>query len=119
VYVAPGERHLLLAPGGVLRLSAEPPLASQRPSATRLFQSVAETAGAQGLGVLLTGMGEDGAAGLLAMRQAGAQTLTEHESTAVVYGMPAAAVRMGGSLLTLPLPLIGPHLLAVVREAMA
>ncbi|MCI0755985.1 chemotaxis-specific protein-glutamate methyltransferase CheB [Roseomonas vastitatis] len=119
VYVAPGERHLLMAPGGVLRLSAEPPLASQRPSATRLFQSVAETAGAQGLGVLLTGMGEDGAAGLLAMRQAGALTLTEHESTAVVYGMPAAAVRMGGSLLTLPLPLIGPHLLAVVREAIA
>ncbi|KAA2212141.1 chemotaxis-specific protein-glutamate methyltransferase CheB [Teichococcus oryzae] len=116
VHVAPGDRHLLLAPGGILRISGEPPLGSQRPSATRLFESVAETAGPQGLGVLLTGMGEDGAAGLLAMRRAGAVTVTEHESTTVVYGMPAAAVRMGGSSMSLPLPLIGPRLLSLAQE---
>ncbi|HWX46468.1 MAG TPA: chemotaxis-specific protein-glutamate methyltransferase CheB [Roseomonas sp.] len=114
VYVAPGDRHLLLAPRGVLRVSGERPLASQRPSATLLFRSVAEALGPQGLGVLLTGMGEDGAVGLTELRQAGGLTITEHESTAVVYGMPAAAVRMGGSSLSLPLPLIGPRLLQLV-----
>ncbi|MDJ0388034.1 chemotaxis-specific protein-glutamate methyltransferase CheB [Roseomonas sp. E05] len=110
VYVAPGDRHLLLGSGGLLRISGERPLSSQRPAATLLFRSVAEVLGPQGLGVLLTGMGEDGAVGLTEMRRAGALTITEHESTAVVYGMPAAAVRMGGSSLSLPLPLIGPRL---------
>lgn len=110
VYVAPGDRHLLLAPSGALRVSGERPLSSQRPSATLMFRSMAEVLGAKGMGVLLTGMGEDGAVGLTELRQAGGVTITEHESTAVVYGMPAAAVRMGGSSLSLPLPLIGPRL---------
>jgi two-component system chemotaxis response regulator CheB len=113
VHVAPGDRHLLLAADGVLRLGAGPPVEGQRPAATVLFQSVADAVGAQGLGVLLTGMGEDGARGLLAMRRAGAMTITEHESTTVVYGMPAAAVRLGASGLALPLPLIAPRLLRV------
>jgi two-component system chemotaxis response regulator CheB len=116
VYVAPGDRHLLLSPQGVLRLSNEKPLASQRPSATLLFRSVAAAAGDLGLGVLLTGMGEDGAVGLTEMRRAGAYTITEHESTAVVYGMPAAAVRLGGSSLSLPLPAIGPRLAQLARR---
>jgi two-component system chemotaxis response regulator CheB len=116
VYVAPGDRHLLLSPQNTLRLSLEKPIASQRPSATLLFRSVAIAAGAQALGVLLTGMGEDGAIGLAEMRQAGGYTITEHESTAVVYGMPAAAVRLGGSSLSLPLPGIGPRLLQLSRK---
>jgi two-component system chemotaxis response regulator CheB len=116
VYVAPGDRHLLLSPQNTLRLSLEKPIASQRPSATLLFRSVAIAAGAQALGVLLTGMGEDGAIGLAEMRQAGGYTVTEHESTAVVYGMPAAAVRLGGSSLSLPLPAIGPRLLQLSRK---
>jgi len=115
-YVAPGDRHLLLAPNGLLRVSAEKPLGGQRPSATLLFRSVAEVAGARGLGVLLTGMGEDGAQGLAELREAGGLTITEHESTAVVYGMPAAAVRLGGSSLSLPLPLIGPRLAHLARS---
>ena len=78
-------------------------VSGQRPSGTVLFQSLAETCGPGAMGVLLTGMGEDGADGLLAMRRAGALTLTEDESTAVVYGMPQAAVRMGASSLSLPL----------------
>ena len=110
VYVAPGDRHLTLTPAGTLRLGLERPLASQRPSATLLFRSVAEVAGERAVGVLLTGMGEDGATGLTEMRRVGGYTLTEAESTAVVYGMPAAAVRLGGSSLSLPLPAIGPRL---------
>ena len=88
-----------------------PPVGSQRPSATMLFQSLARIAGPRGLGVLLTGMGEDGAQGLVEMRQAGGYTIAEDESTAVVYGMPAAAVRMGGVASSLPLDLIAPRLL--------
>ncbi len=115
VYVAPGDRHLLLSPAGTLRVSAEPPLANQRPSATLLFESMARTAGPRGLGVLLTGMGEDGAQGLVEMRRAGAFTVAEDESTAVVYGMPAAAVRLGGVSVSLPLDLIAARLLRLAQ----
>jgi two-component system, chemotaxis family, protein-glutamate methylesterase/glutaminase len=103
VHVAPGDQHLSVAADGTLRLSHEAPFNNQRPSGTILFQSMARVLGPRGLGVLLTGMGEDGAEGLLAMRRAGAVTITEDESTAVVYGMPATAVRLGASGLALPL----------------
>ncbi|MGO4570427.1 chemotaxis-specific protein-glutamate methyltransferase CheB [Microvirga sp. 2TAF3] len=115
VYVAPGDRHLLLSPTGALRLSAAPPLSSQRPSATLMFESMAKAAGPKGLGVILTGMGEDGAIGLAELRQAGGYTIAEDESTAVVYGMPAAAIRMGGARVSLPLDLIAPRLLRLAK----
>jgi Chemotaxis response regulator containing a CheY-like receiver domain and a methylesterase domain len=115
VYVAPGDRHLLLSPAGTLRLSAAPPVGGQRPSATLMFESIAESVGAKGLGVLLTGMGEDGAKGLTDLRRAGGYTVAEHESTAVVYGMPAAAVKMGGARVSLPLDLIAPRLLRLAK----
>jgi two-component system chemotaxis response regulator CheB len=115
VYVAPGDRHLLLSTAGTLRVSAEAPEGNQRPSATRLFQSMAQTVGRRGLGVILTGMGEDGARGLAEMRQAGGYAVAEDESTAVVYGMPAAAVRLGGVSVSLPLDLIAPRLLRLAR----
>ena len=111
VYVAPGDRHLLLSRAGPLQVSAGPPVGGQRPSANLLFRSVAEAAGTRGLGILLTGMGEDGARGLTELRRQGGFTITEHESSAVVYGMPAAAVRLGGSSASLPLHLIAPRLL--------
>ncbi|MET0529511.1 MAG: chemotaxis-specific protein-glutamate methyltransferase CheB [Microvirga sp.] len=115
VYVAPGDRHLLLSPAGTLRVSGEPPVGNQRPSATSLFQSMAKTVGRRGLGVILTGMGEDGARGLVELRQAGGYTMAEDESTAVVYGMPAAAQRMGGVRISLPLDLIAPRILRLAR----
>jgi two-component system, chemotaxis family, protein-glutamate methylesterase/glutaminase len=115
VYVAPGDRHLLLSPAGTLKVSAEPPMGNQRPSATMLFQSIARSAGRRGLGVILTGMGEDGAQGLVEMRQAGGYGLAEDESTAVVYGMPAAAARMGGVNVSLPLDLIAPRILRLTQ----
>jgi len=114
VYIAPGNRHLVLLPDRTLRLSGDPPEVGQRPAATVLFRSVARTAGPHGLGILLTGMGEDGALGLLELRREGGLTMTEHESTAVVYGMPAAAMRLGGSSMSLPLDLIAPQLLRIV-----
>lgn len=117
VYVAPGDRHLLMGAGGVMRLSSDPPIASQRPAANVLFRSLAETMGARAVGVLLTGMGEDGAKGLLAMKEAGAYTLIEDESTAVVFGMPGAAARLGAASLALPLDLIGPRLAQVAVGA--
>jgi two-component system chemotaxis response regulator CheB len=114
VHIAPGDQHLTVAADGTLRLSREAPVNSQRPSGTVLFQSMARILGARGMGVLLTGMGEDGAEGMLAMRRAGAVTITEDESTAVVYGMPATAVKLGASGLALPLDRIAE---AMIRAA--
>lgn len=116
VYVAPGDRHLGLAPSGALRISAEAPIGSQRPSATILFRSMATAAGPRGCGIVLTGMGEDGAEGLAELRRAGGYTVAEDESTTVVYGMPAAAVRLGAARASLPLDLIAPRLLRLVRK---
>ncbi len=116
VYVAPGDRHLELGSGGVLRVHDAAPVGGQRPAATILFASVARQAGAQGIGVLLTGMGEDGATGLLDMRRAGAATVAEHESSAVVYGMPAAAVRLSAASRVLPLEQVAPHLLRLAQR---
>jgi two-component system chemotaxis response regulator CheB len=117
VYVAPGDRHLVLSPGNTLALNAEPPLASQRPAATFLFQSLARVAGPKAVGVLLTGMGEDGARGLLEMKEAGAFTIAEDESTAVVYGMPAAAVRLKAVNVSLPYDVIGARLSQIFADA--
>ncbi|AWI89596.1 chemotaxis response regulator protein-glutamate methylesterase [Methylobacterium sp. DM1] len=116
VYVAPGDRHLELGASGTLRVSDAAPVGGQRPAATVLFRSVARQAGAQGIGVLLTGMGEDGAQGLLDMRKAGAATVAEHESSAVVYGMPAAAVRLNAAARVLPLDQVAPHLVRLAQR---
>ncbi|WP_096485807.1 chemotaxis-specific protein-glutamate methyltransferase CheB [Methylorubrum populi] len=116
VYVAPGDRHLELGPNGTLRVSDAAPVGGQRPAATVLFRSVARQAGAQGIGVLLTGMGEDGAQGLLDMRKAGAATVAEHESSAVVYGMPAAAVRLNAASRVLPVDQVAPHLVRLAQR---
>jgi two-component system chemotaxis response regulator CheB len=119
VYVAPGDRHLELAPGGRLRITDADPVGGQRPAATALFRSLARHAGARGVGVLLTGMGEDGAAGLLDMRRAGASTVAEDESTAVVFGMPAAAIRMGAAGHVLPLDRVASHLAQIATGGSA
>ena len=108
LHMAPAERHLRLE-AGRLRLDAGDPVSFQRPSGTVLFQSMARDLGEGALGVLLTGMGDDGAAGLLAIRRAHGYTIAEDESTAVVYGMPAVAVRVGAVLESLPLPAIAPR----------
>jgi two-component system chemotaxis response regulator CheB len=94
VYIAPGNGHLTYRAGQV-RLVADQNGRGHVPSGDALFGSLAESLGGRGLGVLLTGMGEDGARGLLAMRNAGAHTIAQDQYTSAVYGMPAAACALG------------------------
>ena len=106
VIMAPSGRHLTLA-GGRLRLSAEAPRHSCRPSIDVLFESLAVDRGAEVVACLMTGMGRDGAAGLLAIRRAGGFTIAQDESTSVIYGMPREAVLLGAAQAVLALDDIG------------
>ncbi len=105
-YVAPGGRHLRLVrdrQGLRCHLTDDPLVSGHRPSVDVLFQSVAESVGAYAVGVILTGMGRDGAEGLLEMRQAGATTFGQSEASCVVYGMPRAALEVGAVEVEMPL----------------
>jgi two-component system chemotaxis response regulator CheB len=102
VYVAPADRHLQIE-HGCMTIGDGEPVCGQAPSGTVLFESLATSYGSDALGILLTGMGQDGAEGLKSLREAGGYTLAEDESTAVVYGMPAVAARMGAVCESLPL----------------
>lgn len=99
-YIAPGGRHLLLArrPGGyALRLSEDAPVNRHRPSVDTLFRSMLQAAGSHALGVLLTGMGSDGAEAMLELRRAGARTIAQDEASSVVFGMPRQAIALGAA----------------------
>jgi two-component system chemotaxis response regulator CheB len=85
-----------------------------RPSVDVLFRSVAVAAGANALGVIMTGMGDDGAAGMLEMKKAGAQTVAQNEETCVVFGMPKEAIKRGGVDRTVPLQAIAPEIMRLV-----
>lgn len=114
VYLAPGgERHLQVVNHAApcCRLVDRDPVNGHRPSVDVLFESVAELAGRNAIGVILTGMGRDGAAGLLKMRHAGARTFGQNEKTCVVYGMPRVAHEMGAVETQLPLNSIGEEIL--------
>jgi len=114
VYIAPGGLHLELARSGanyVCRVSDQPPVSGHRPSVDVLFRSVAQAAGANAVGIILTGMGRDGASGLLDMRRAGASTIGQNEATCVVYGMPKAAHDCGATEIELPLGKIAQQIL--------
>lgn len=115
VYVAPPDQHLRYQ-AGQLQLAPGEPVSYQCPSGTVLFESLASSLPRQSMGVILTGMGNDGAAGLLQLHRAGGLTLAEAESTAVVYGMPAAAARLGALHAELPLEALAPYLLRQLRE---
>ena len=91
-YLAPGDMHLTLAFDRTLVLDQSAPLNGQRPSATRLFQSVARACSAGAIGIVLTGMGEDGVDGLAAMSRAGAHIIAQSEATCTIFGMPKAAI---------------------------
>ncbi|CCE94799.1 chemotaxis-specific methylesterase CheB [Sinorhizobium fredii HH103] len=114
VYLAPGgDRHLQIANASApcCRLVDREPVNGHRPSVDVLFDSVAELAGRNAIGVILTGMGRDGAAGLLKMRHAGARTFGQNEKTCVVYGMPRVAHELGAVEMQLPLGSIGEEIL--------
>ena len=112
--IAPGGKHMLLRRSGAqyyVQVMDGPLVKRHRPSVDVLFRSVANCAGANALGVIMTGMGDDGAAGLLEMRNAGAHTLAQDEATCVVYGMPKEAVKLGAVERTVALEAIGREIL--------
>jgi len=109
VLMAPPDSHLVLWQGK-LRLTQDPERNSCRPSIDVLFESVAQELGAEAAGCLLTGMGRDGAAGLLAMRRAGARTIAQDEASSVMFGMPREAILLGAAEQVLPLDQIAPRL---------
>ena len=120
--IAPGDFHMLLRNSGgryYVNVKEGPRVCYQRPSVDVLFSSVAATAGSGAVGVLLTGMGNDGAQGLLRMRQAGARTIAQNESTCVVYGMPREAVELGAAEQVLPLPAIAEAMLAAAARPLS
>jgi two-component system chemotaxis response regulator CheB len=107
--LAPGNYHMLLKRNGSryhVQVKSGPPVHHQRPSVDVLFNSAALSAGANVIGVILTGMGADGAEGLLAMKERGAYTIAQDEASCVVFGMPREAIKRGATQKVLPLPLI-------------
>lgn len=117
VYIAPGHSHMLVKRSGsnyVIELNQAPPVNHHRPSVEVLFRSAAQCAGANAIGVMLTGMGKDGAVGMLEMRQAGAYNFAQDEATCVVYGMPRAAVEVGAVHESVPIQDMARRVLAKV-----
>lgn len=118
-YVAPGDRHLLLAADNrsiYCRLHDGPPVNRHRPSVDVLFRSVAAVAGSNAIAVILTGMGADGATGLTELKECGAETIAQDEATSVVWGMPGAAVKRGAANHIVPLGKISEKILVLLRK---
>jgi two-component system, chemotaxis family, protein-glutamate methylesterase/glutaminase len=121
-YIAPGHSHMELAQvGGTyrIRLSQRALVNRHRPSVDVLFWSTATAAKDRALGIILTGMGQDGAAGMVALREAGAYTIAQDEKSSVIFGMPRTAIELGGAVDTLPLRNIGQKVLTFLNEATA
>ena len=119
VYIAPGNWHLLVERNGarfVCRLNDGPPVNRHRPSVDVMFRSVAQNVGHNAIGVILTGMGDDGARGMKEMHEAGAPTIAQDEETSVIWGMPGEAVKHGGVDEILPLESIADKVMRYVRE---
>jgi len=119
-YVAPGDRHLIVERDGAryrCRLSDGPPVNRHRPSVDVMFRSVAQNVGPNAVGVILTGMGDDGARGLKEMQEAGAQTLAQDEASSVVWGMPGSAVKLGAADHVVGLRMIPTRLLELVAHS--
>ena len=116
VYVCPGSHHLTLAPGGRVVLHAPPTRDSECPSADLAMMSMARRVGARSIGVILTGMGRDGAAGARAIRRAGGLIIAQDEATSVVFGMPRAAAEAGAANAVLALDDIPPTLNGYVDD---
>jgi two-component system, chemotaxis family, protein-glutamate methylesterase/glutaminase len=120
VLIAPGNRHMRLVRSGqryTVSIVDGPHISRHRPSVDILFRSTAQTAGRNALGILLTGMGDDGARGLLEMRQMGSPTLAQDEASSVVFGMPKEAIARGAASKTLPLSRVAGEILAFGRTA--
>jgi two-component system chemotaxis response regulator CheB len=121
VYVAPGHSHMLLerVPGAGYRilLNQDPPVNRHRPSVEVLFKAAARVLGRNAIGVMLTGMGKDGAEAMLEMHQAGAYNLAQDQASCVVFGMPREAIAIGAVDEVVPLDKIAEHVLSVLSVA--
>ncbi len=118
-YIAPGDKHLIVERSGArfyCRLDDGPAVCRHKPSVDVLFRSVAQNVGANAIGVMLTGMGDDGAQGMLEMKEAGTFNLVQDEKSSVVWGMPGQAVKIGAAELQLPLNKIAGKLMELVTE---
>ena len=117
--LAPGNHHMSLKRSGAryfVEIKSGPMVHHQRPSVDVLFRSVARNAGANSLGIILTGMGHDGAAGLSEMRGAGARTIAQDEQSCVVFGMPKEAINKGAAEVVVPLSDVGRTALEMICE---
>ena len=117
VLIAPGNFHMLLRRSGAryyVEVKDGPMVHHQRPAVDVLFKSAAQVAGANSIGVILTGMGADGAAGMLEMKRAGARTIAQDENSCVVFGMPKEAIKLGGADRVLPLDQIAGELVRMM-----
>jgi two-component system chemotaxis response regulator CheB len=115
--IAPGNQHMDVRGNGAqyfVHTHSAPPVNRHRPSVDVLFDSVAKSVGRNAVGVIMTGMGADGAKGLLAMREAGARTIAQDEATCVVFGMPKEAIALGAAEAIAPLGRIAPLALNMV-----
>ena len=120
VYLAPGGLHMRVVGGGAgtwtIALDDGPAMHGVRPSADRLFESVAEQFGAASIGVVLTGMGKDGAEGLRAIRGAGGAGIVQDRATSTIYGMPQAALKHAGAEMIVGLPSVAPTIVSMLAE---
>jgi two-component system chemotaxis response regulator CheB len=114
VYLAPDDRHLGVDGSGRVVLSIDAPIGGFRPSATPLFESVARAYGSAAVALILTGMGDDGVAGLQAVRQAGGLVIAQDEGSSIVFGMPGSAIAAGLADVVLPIEAIAAHLLTLL-----
>ena len=118
VLIAPGDKHMLLERQGAryqVAIKDGPPVSRHRPSVDVLFRSAARAAGRNAMGVIMTGMGDDGARGLLEMKEAGAHTVAQDEATSVVFGMPREAIAKGAAQKVVPLDAIARDIMQVDR----
>lgn len=119
VLIAPGDQHMTVRRSGgtyLVQCNAGEKVCGHRPSVEVLFNSVAQQVGGNAIGVILTGMGQDGATGMLAMRKAGARTLVQDERTSVVFGMPRVAYEKGGAEKMVPINQIAQHIIGLLAE---
>ena len=120
VFIAPGDRHLMVERDGaryICRLSDGPPVNRHRPSVDVMFRSVAQNVGPNAIGIMLTGMGDDGARGMKEMHAQGAETIAQDEKTSVVWGMPGEAVKIGAVDTVLPLGNIAGKVIIQARKS--
>jgi len=117
IYIAPGDKHLLVVRNGtryVCQLNDGPPVNRHKPSVEVMFRSVAQNVGSNAIGVMLTGMGADGAIAMKEMRDAGAKNIIQDEASSVVWGMPGAAYKEGAVDYVQPLDRVAAQILALV-----